>query len=104
LATGALGSMHRSDDLLQFRFPDERLRGDRTDGDDQLRTQQLNLTIEMRRTIRDLGCARHAIAARFGIAAGKASNHCAHVDVTAKLRFVDAEALEPAEQPLARGV
>jgi len=91
-------------DILQFRLADQRHRRERADGDDQPRPQQLNLAIEMRSAVGNLLRRRHAIAARFLIAARKASNHGANVNAASKHLLVDSERSEPAEEPPPGGV
>src|SRR2546425_9343899 len=95
---GAFDPMQMADDAAQLGLTDELLCGQRSDSDHQLRSQEMDFAIEVRRTIGDLLRARDAIADRFRIPPRKASNDRAHVHALAEGGLVDADWLEPAEQ------
>ena len=102
---GARSLVNAPDRILELRNAEELDRGERADGNHELRLQQRDLAIEMRTAVRDLGRIGHTIAAGLRITTGKAANHGGDVDLRAKLFLADAEVVgEPGEEAAARGV
>ena len=91
--------------ILQLRDPNELLRRERTDGDDELRREDADLAVEVLAAASNLVGSGNAVASVPGILARKAADHRADVDALSELRFGNAERLgKPAEEPFPGGV
>src|SRR5204862_3943444 len=90
--------------LFQLTDSDQLRRRQGADGDDQLWREQRQLAIEMLAAVRDLRFVGNAIASALDVLAGKAADHRADVHALAEHLLADADAAEPCEETLARGV
>ena len=92
-----------ADDLVELFYREELRDGEFADGDDQLRSQKIDLIVDPGRAIPDLVRRRNAVAAG-GSFARKTATDGSEVNLYAHLFFAhSAELLEPAEECAARG-
>ena len=85
-----------ADDIDQFIHLEILRYGQLADGDDQLRLQQLYLTVDPLRTGRYLAPVRYTVAA-FRVLTGKTSAHSRHIDLSPEIRLADTDGLKPFE-------
>lgn len=97
-------SVEPADCMLQLGDSDQLPRRKSADGDDQTRTQQQELAVEVLRTVRDFDGVRYAVASRLRVAAGEAADHRTDVNARAEFSLIDPEVVgEPGEKTFACG-
>src|SRR5688500_12655074 len=98
-------AVNAPDRIFQLGEPDELPRGQRSDGDHELRPQHGDLAIEVNAAVCDFKRAGNAIPTSLCIPAGKASDHGGDIHTLAELFLTDSqEAGEPGKEPFSGGV
>lgn len=100
LRTGALDLVLASDQRLQWQTRKKALDRETADGDDKPRAQKAELVVEPTGAGSAFGGRGHAITATTWARTGITARDCRDVDSLARCRFVETDALEPAEERL----